>query len=362
MPIYDITHYLPIETLPPPETDKTYYTKPILVLIVSHRINTWNKYLSLVRKLQREARLLCVTNVYDLNELVDEHADEIAGFIVTTGDIMLADEYVPVLPPRLTQSNNPNSSSNSAETESETGGIIEGLPTRLPTLLKHHAYSLIFAFEFPRAAARYPTSFTAFMQTHFDLNWTIAGPSRQRVAMELQTHIPGMLAARNYRRWSNIRGVFLRGVPRQEKVLVSCEDGEVEFGEGERMNRWTLWHRRPWIETPDTVVGEWDEIQTEGEVAGDEEGYLGDNEEMDEGDDEDDEDGDGEDDDEKLRADCPVAIHEVKPANDTETEEGGGGGGGGGGSYVAFIGHLEDSRSMASLILGICGVEMDDSE
>ncbi|KAF7184354.1 hypothetical protein CNMCM7691_005106 [Aspergillus felis] len=92
MPTYDITNYLPIETLPPPETDKTYYAKPILVLIISLRINTWNKYLSLIRKLQREARLFCVTNVYDLNELVDEHADEIAGFVVTTGDTMLADD------------------------------------------------------------------------------------------------------------------------------------------------------------------------------------------------------------------------------------------------------------------------------
>ncbi|KAF7174371.1 hypothetical protein CNMCM5623_007019 [Aspergillus felis] len=124
------------------------------------------------------------------------------------------------------------------------------------------------------------------------------------------------------------------------------------------MNRWTLWHQRPWIETPDTVGGEWD--QSEGEFGGEgdeeegdeEEGYLGDCEEMDE-DDEDDEEEDGED--EELRADCPVAIHEVKTANSTETEELGG-------SYVAFVGHLEDSRSMASLILGICGVEMDDSE
>ncbi|KAJ8197059.1 hypothetical protein ACP6JE_007590 [Aspergillus fumigatus] len=262
MPIYDITHYLPIQTPPPPETDEAYYTKPILVLIVSHRINTWNKYLSLIRKLQREARLLCVTNVYDLNELVDQHADEIAGFIATTGDIMLADESVPVLPPRLTRRG------------TTAGGSISG-------------------------------------------------------------------------------GAFLRGVPRHEKVLVSCEDGEIEFGEGERMNRWTLWHRRPWIETPDTVVGEWDENQSEGEVAGDEEG----SEEIEEDDGGADEDGDGEDNDEKLRADCAVAIHEVKLANETETETEDGGR-----SYVPFIGHLEDSRSMASLILGICGVEMDDSE
>jgi hypothetical protein len=186
MPIYDITHYLPIETLPPPETDKTYYTKPILVLIVSLRVNTWNKYLSLIRKLQREARLLCVTNVYDLNELVDEHGDEIAGFIVTTGDIMLADEYVPVLPRHNSNNPTPNLSSNSHSNEIETKeGMIEGLPTRLSTLLKHHTYSLIFAFEFPRAAAKYPTSFTAFMQAHFGVSWTIAGTSRQRVAMEL---------------------------------------------------------------------------------------------------------------------------------------------------------------------------------
>ncbi|KAM0113142.1 hypothetical protein ACP6JB_001108 [Aspergillus fumigatus] len=187
------------------------------------------------------------------------------------------------------------------------------------------------------------------MQVHFSVNWTVAGPSRQRVAMELQTHSLGMLAARNYRRWFNIRrGVSAGGPKARESV-----DGEIEFGEGERMNRWTLWHRRPWIETPDTVVGEWDENQSEGEVAGDEEG----SEEIEEDDGGADEDGDGEDNDEKLRADCAVAIHEVKLANETETETEDGGR-----SYVPFIGHLEDSRSMASLILGICGVEMDDSE
>ncbi|GFF54053.1 hypothetical protein IFM62136_02483 [Aspergillus lentulus] len=218
MPIYDITHYLPIETLPHPETDKTNYTKPILVLIVSRRVNTWSTYLFLIRKLQREAQ------------------------------------------PHL----------------------------------RHKP----------------------FMQVHFSVNWTIAGQSRQRVAMELQGHIPGKLAARNYRRWFHMRGVCLRGVPKA--------------GEGV------------------------DEIQSEGEVAGDEGGYLGDSEDMEE-DDGDDEDEEGDEEDEQLRGDCPVAIHEVEPANDTETEELGG-------SYVAFVGHLEDSRSMAALILGICGVEMDDTE
>lgn len=93
---------------------------------------------------------------------------------------------------------------------------------------------------------------------------------------------------------------------------MSCEDGEVEFGKWERMNRWTLSHRRPWTETPDTVVGDWDEVQSEGEVAGDEGGYLGDSEEMDE-DDGDDEDEEGDEEDEELRGDCPVAIHELNP-------------------------------------------------
>ncbi|GFF65729.1 hypothetical protein IFM61392_01415 [Aspergillus lentulus] len=281
MPIYDITHYLPIETLPHPETDKTNYTKPILVLIVSRRVNTWSTYLFLIRKPQREASLNLRHKRYGLNELVDEHADEIAGR--------------PPRPPHHPP---------------QTARILPYLRLRVP----------------PRAAAKYPTSFTAFMQVHFSVKWTIAGQSRQRVAMELQQHIPGMLAARNYRRWFHMRGVCLRGVPRQEKVLVSCEDGEIEFEKGKRMNRWML-------ETPDTVVGD---------------------EDMDE-DDGDDEDEEGDEEDEQLRGDCPVAIHEVEPANDTETEELGG-------SYVAFVGHLEDSRSMAALILGICGVEMDDTE
>ncbi|KAF7139711.1 hypothetical protein CNMCM5793_007505 [Aspergillus hiratsukae] len=170
----------------------------------------------------------------------------------------------------------------------------------------------------------------------------------------IQQHTLTKLAARTYRRWFHIRGVFLRGVPGSEKVLVSCEDGEIEFGEGERMNWWTLWRRRLWIEMLDTVPGGWDVSEAEGEQEADEEGYLGDSEEMSEDDEEDEEEWDvGED--EKLLADCPVAMHEVKTQTVTETKEEGG-------SYVAFVGHLEDSRSMASLILGISGVEMDDSK
>ncbi|KAL4796781.1 hypothetical protein BDV19DRAFT_387976 [Aspergillus venezuelensis] len=50
-------------------------------------------------------------------------------------------------------------------------------------------------------------------------------------------------------------------------------------------------------------------------------------------------------------ADCPVALHEIK----SWVESGGqrirvrG--------YVGFVGHVEDNRSMASLILGMCGVQ-----
>ncbi|KAL4929145.1 uncharacterized protein BDV17DRAFT_291138 [Aspergillus undulatus] len=50
-------------------------------------------------------------------------------------------------------------------------------------------------------------------------------------------------------------------------------------------------------------------------------------------------------------ADCPVALHEIK----SWAERGGqrfrvrG--------YVGFVGHVEDNRSMASLILGMCGVQ-----
>ncbi|GFF68144.1 hypothetical protein IFM60648_02498 [Aspergillus lentulus] len=214
MPIYDITHYLPIETLPHPETDKTNYTKPILVLIVSLRVNTWNTYLFLIRKLQREAQ------------------------------------------PHL-----------------------------------RHKRSL---------------------QRQVDHRWAIAAAGSD-----------GTTATYS----GDVSGEELPPVVSYEGCVSA---GGAKAGEGV------------------------DEIQSEGEVAGDEGGYLGDSEDMDE-DDGDDEDEEGDEEDEQLRGDCPVAIHEVEPANDTETEELGG-------SYVAFVGHLEDSRSMAALILGICGVEMDDTE
>ncbi|GFF24780.1 hypothetical protein IFM58399_00778 [Aspergillus lentulus] len=172
MPIYDITHYLPIETLPHPETDKTNYTKPILVLIVSLRVNTWNTYLFLIRKLQREAQ------------------------------------------PHL-----------------------------------RHKRSL---------------------QRQVDHRWAIAAAGSDGTTATYSGDVSG-----------------------EELPPVVSYEG-------------------PWIETPDTVVGDWDEVQSEGEVAGDEEGYLGDSAEMDE-DDGDDEDEEGDEEDEELRGDCPVAIHELNP-------------------------------------------------
>ncbi|KAL3473463.1 hypothetical protein BJX99DRAFT_199049 [Aspergillus californicus] len=51
-------------------------------------------------------------------------------------------------------------------------------------------------------------------------------------------------------------------------------------------------------------------------------------------------------------ADCPVAIHALKPSQPTAQS----------GNrvqmhgYVGFVGHVEDNRSIASLILGMCGV------
>lgn len=99
---------------------------------------------------------------------------------------------------------------------------------------------------------------------------------------------------------------------------MSCEEGEIGSGEGERMDSWTVLYRRLWIETSDTVPGEWDLSEGEEWKEGDEEdkGYLGDSEQMDDDDEADEEDWvNGED--EKLLADRPVAIHEVK----TRTEE-----------------------------------------
>lgn len=90
---------------------------------------------------------------------------------------MLAEDYVPVLPPRRRNNTNPNSTSK--ETEPEDGNeIIEGLPARLTTLLKLHAYSLIFAFEFPRAQRPNTTPlyslYADLLQPQLDHRWAIA--------------------------------------------------------------------------------------------------------------------------------------------------------------------------------------------
>ncbi|KKK23409.1 hypothetical protein ARAM_007546 [Aspergillus rambellii] len=56
----------------------------------------------------------------------------------------------------------------------------------------------------------------------------------------------------------------------------------------------------------------------------------------------------------KRIADCPVAIHEVKTWREQDGEEVMVRG------YVGFVGHVEDTRSMASLILGMCAVGVRD--
>lgn len=52
----------------------------------------------------------------------------------------------------------------------------------------------------------------------------------------------------------------------------------------------------------------------------------------------------------KRIADCPVAIHEVKSYVEKDGQRVPVRG------YVGFVGHVEDNRSMASLILGMCSV------
>ncbi|KAI9369811.1 hypothetical protein BJX61DRAFT_545237 [Aspergillus egyptiacus] len=52
----------------------------------------------------------------------------------------------------------------------------------------------------------------------------------------------------------------------------------------------------------------------------------------------------------KRIADCPVAIHEVRSWTDRDGQRVRARG------YVGFVGHVEDNRSMASLILGMCAV------
>ncbi|KAL4922525.1 hypothetical protein BDW62DRAFT_54360 [Aspergillus aurantiobrunneus] len=478
--------------------------KPTLVLICpSGKRAVSARYRSILTKMDRDAHLLYAVTLADLyrimaNEIIFE---SIAGFVVTDARIMGVDTTInintdadadidddadanggdgemvalsKVLAGILTGAyfyvNEPTHPhdprvlpdahvyANPYLDRTGNRGMLPGWRNMNPLPPNPREWTVVFAFDFPFQAARYPLRFGKYMAETFGVGWRICGATKGKCALEMSEKGLRKMGGRVYRGDKyKLRAVFLESVDDQDKVLVVAKGASVEngglgsqgqpdvdnqdndaggwyggIGHGQGASRarvsgaetestageegefdiaqvevgdegvgWTVAPEADDSDSPSWADGEYiDMIELESrreehDWADDE---LTADEEFGGPDAKDDDDAStSSNDSEKHRnqrviyvnvpdqrgnhshnvdsdgntaaqaqrkkrkthklpkriADCPVTIHEVKslPARRDESGElvsvrG----------YVGFVGHVEDNRSMASLILGMCAV------
>ncbi|GES62424.1 hypothetical protein ASPWEDRAFT_167017 [Aspergillus terreus] len=348
--------------------------KPILLLICPRGQTFWSRFRRILLKLQRDAQLVHAADLPTLDTHLATHTDEpptIAGILITDASIM-----------------------NSSEP-------CTSLSTRLATLA--HTYPVIFAFDFPTQAARRPLLFARYMRTTFGLAWQMAGCTTDRVELRLRPGVLWMARGREcWRYWYEMRAVVLRGVEREDKVLVVTGVGVGGQPEDKGILGGERGDATSTTDDGDDYDDEEEQEENEDEDGdGDEDyGFEGSNasslesestgsqpgdEAAHEEDWADDEMSHDEDlmttmstaddilststnysyvlsDDGTSRvpsyiehtvseaqvADSAVVFHEVADpaAQETATARG----------YVGFVGHVEDNRSMSSIILGMCSI------
>ncbi|KAL4887955.1 hypothetical protein BDV59DRAFT_196850 [Aspergillus ambiguus] len=378
----------------------TRYTnyKPILIVVCTRSIDIWARFPRVFLKLQRDAQLTYATNLTTLDVLLDLHGPSVAGIIVADGQILDDGAQHDALSARLVS-------------------LVKGVhaPAATP-----HEYTVVFAFDFPTQAARRPFRFARYMQDTFALPWMISGCTVHKIKLRLRTRTLRKMGPRGrYRRSFDMKAVFLRRVKMADKLLVatgefgpggqpdevnwvtailrpehetSTTDGEEEAedggGDGQGQDEEEAvgsggsdMATRDGVSDsfPCDVVGPREDgtshretpfadgTASDGSLADDElddadtsvdEAPVGGAAEVEDADD-----GASIDpnwvpsDDEGTIADMqvadsPVVIHQVKTWVDGRH----------GGEatmmrgYVGFIGHMEDNRSMSSILLGMCAV------
>ncbi|KAL5342835.1 hypothetical protein BJX70DRAFT_394676 [Aspergillus crustosus] len=462
---------------PPPLAPRT----PMLILLApSGTVPFITRYSCIIKKMQRDAHLVCVSTLEQLNGLLarPKLVNSIVGFIVTDGTIMDFDSEI----------------DDEQEGSERVDGDNQALARALRSLLldtktntntnapenpnhKPKSWTILHAFDFPAHAARHPFRFSKYFSSTFNLNWKICGATQEKIALEIGEPALRKLEGRVYRGGRyNLRGVFLEGVKEGDKVLrvargatvrngglgvggqpdclfnpeiegdwkdgggdkgskgfgsmddMKAEETDSTAGEeveyqvsrveiGEADGSWTF---APPVRNDDDSLSSLDwgggtEIQIVEPDVGREEIEWADDEREPAGESDDDDDEDNDEDiptsssssnsDTELKenetilyinapnqrgipdadanadseaslqppsnknkttnrrkkkkfrfaqriADCPVAIHKVRSLPDQAQ----GGQQVAAHGYVGFVGHIEDNRSMASLILGMCGV------
>ncbi|KAL1999323.1 hypothetical protein VTN02DRAFT_4676 [Thermoascus thermophilus] len=175
----------------PPDSESDPDAKPIILLVSPYEVLGFHRrYAKLLTRLRREARLIRVTNSDMLDSAINQYEDDIHGLIVTDASIMQPAH--------------------------------EDLSQRLASILTlpFNDWAVLFAFDFPLQVAGKAREFSRYMRRVFQLNWKISGVSVEKVELELRPRALPRLGSREYRWEYEMRAVFLRRVQQDDKILI----------------------------------------------------------------------------------------------------------------------------------------------
>lgn len=328
------------------ESESDPDSKPIIILVSTYEVLGFNRRFSkLLARLRREARLIRVTNSDMFDAALVQYEEDIHGIIVTDASIMQPAH--------------------------------EDLSQRLSSVLRlpFNDWAILFAFDFPLQVAGKAHQFARYMRRVFQLDWKISGVSFQKVELELRERALSRLGSREYRWYYEMRAVFLRHVSQEDKILVvkgSVQEEDKDEDEDEDGDE----------EMDDHYGTEHDNNERE---YGDEDGYEN-------GDETNNHNGGSHgyghyyfDDastessqsttttngpfrpihgDPTLITDSPVVWHEFRSDDydydndddDNYDDDDNGSPASQAVGYLGFVGHVEDERQLAGLILGMCAI------
>lgn len=209
--------------------------------------------------MQRDAHLIFARSLSDLQRILAREviATSIAGFIVTDAKVMGIDTDI-----------DPDTDANSEEASGDDemagiskvlGGIVNGtyfysnahalgylssngaVPNRglIPGFggprrtnpPSPRELTVVFAFDFPSQAARYPLRFGRYMAETFGVGWRMCGATKGKCALEISERGLRKMGERVYRgNKYRLRAVFLGSVDERDKVLVVAKGASVGNG------------------------------------------------------------------------------------------------------------------------------------
>ncbi len=217
------------------------------------------RYPSILTKMQRDAHLIFARSLSDLKHILTNRviSTSIAGFIVTDAKVMGIDTDTD--PATDTNSEEGSGDADMAGISKVLGGIANGTyfysnAHALPHLSSNGAipnrglipgfagprrtnspspreWTVVFAFDFPSQAARYPLCFGKYMAETFGVGWRMCGATKGKCALEISERGLRKMGERVYRgNKYRLRAVFLGSVDERDKVLVVAKDASVGNG------------------------------------------------------------------------------------------------------------------------------------